>query len=259
MTLPPASALLGEHHNEVDSAAPSMQPGTVELLPDRTGPGPLVETFTLREPMSGFSHFIGTILAVAGLGALLAQASSPFRPWHFAGYAVFGTAMIMLYAASTLFHWLPLSEQGVLRLRKLDHIMIFLFIAATYTPFCLVPFRGAFGWTVLACIWVIAALGAVFKMYWVHVPKSLCVTLYLFAGWFSLVGIGPIFRVLQPRAIFWLFAGGAFYCIGALFYLLDRHSERPSSFGYHDVFHVFVMLGSSAHFWVIHHYIGAFE
>lgn len=258
MTLPAANASSGEHHNDDVGTAALMRPDTAEIVPVRTVMWPLAAPFTLREPMSGFTHFIGTILAVAGFFALLARASSPFRPWHFAGYAVFGTAMIMLYAASTLFHWLPLSREGVLRLRKLDHIMIFIFIAATYTPFCLVPFRGAFGWTVLTCIWVIAALGALFKTYWIHVPKSLCVTLYLFAGWFSLVGIGPIFRVLQPGAIFWLFAGGAFYCIGTLFYLLDRHEESPSSFGCHDVFHVFVMLGSSAHFWVIHHYIGAF-
>ena len=109
------------------------------------------------------------------------------------------------------------------------------------------------------CIWVIAVIGSIFKMFWIHVPKSLCVTLYLFAGWFSLVGTGPIFRVLQPWAVFWLFAGGASYCTGAMFYLLDRHDERPPLFGFHDVFHIFVILGSCAHFWVIYHYLGAFE
>ena len=215
--------------------------------------------FSLREPMSGLTHCAGAILAMAGLVILLIDASMNLTPWHLAGYAVFGIGMVLLYAVSTLFHWLTLSREGFARLRKLDHIMIFIFIAATYTPFCIVPFRGAFGWTILACIWTIAVLGAVFKVFWIHVPKGLCVMLYLFAGWFCLVGAGTILRVLQPWAIFWLIAGGASYCTGALFYLLDKHDERPPLFGYHDVFHVLVMLGSSAHFWVVYRYLGAFD
>ncbi|MCU0575899.1 MAG: hemolysin III family protein [Desulfobacterota bacterium] len=213
----------------------------------------------IREPMSGLTHCIGALFSAAGACLLFNEALNPFRPWHLTGYTVFGTAMVLLYVVSTLFHWLPLSSQGILRMRRLDHIMIFVFIAATYTPFCLVPFRGPFGWTVFACIWVIAALGAVFKFFWLHVPKRLCVMLYLFAGGFSLVGIGPILQTLQPWAIFWLAAGGLAYCIGAVFYVLDGNGETPPLFGYHEVFHLFVMLGSSAHFWVIYRYVNAFD
>jgi len=213
----------------------------------------------LREPMSGLTHLIGALLSVAGLWILMDEVSSPVRPWHLAGYGVFGIAMVLLYTISTLFHWLPFSKEGITRLRKIDHIMIFIFIAATYTPFCLVPFRGAFGWTMLTCIWLIAILGAVFKVFWIHVPKGLCVLLYLFAGWFSLAGTGPIFRTLQPWAIFWLFSGGISYCLGTLFYVLDTRDDRPPLFGYHDIFHLFVMCGSAAHFWVVYRYIGLFD
>jgi hemolysin III len=209
--------------------------------------------------MSGLTHFVGGMMALAGLPVLLATAVNPFRPWHFVSFAVFGTAMILLYAASTLFHWLPASRVGIVRLRKLDHIMIFIFIAATYTPFCLVPFRGPFGWTMLGCIWAIALCGSVFKLYWIHVPKWLCLSLYFFAGWFSLAGTGQILRTLQPGAIFSLLVGGASYCLGALFYALEKADEPPVLFGYHEAVHLFVILGSCAHFWVMYRYITAFS
>ena len=95
----------------------------------------------LREPMSGLTHCFGAVFAAIGLIALVLETTEPFRPWHVVAYSIFGTSMILLYVVSTLFHWLPLSVKKILLLRKLDHIMIFVFIAATYTPFCLIPFR----------------------------------------------------------------------------------------------------------------------
>jgi hemolysin III len=158
-----------------------------------------------------------------------------------------------------MFHWLPLSEEWVLKLRKLDHIMIFIFIAATYTPFCLIPFRGFFGWSMFASIWIIAGFGTIFKLYWIHMSKKLCLSIYLFAGFFSLTGTSHIVGLLQPWAIFWLAAGGLSYTIGASCYALEKPGEKPPFFGYHELFHIFVMLGSSAHFWVIYHYIIVFN
>ncbi len=219
-----------------------------------------IQTITkLREFVSGLTHCVGGVLAIIGLVLLVATASSPFRPWHLVTFTFYGTSMVLLYTISMLFHWLPLSEKGILRLRRLDHIMIFVFIAATYTPFCLIPFRGALGWSIFACIWAMAALGGVFKMYWIHVPKWLCLTPYFFAGCFAFIATGPIIRTLQPWAIFWLIAGGIFYSIGALFYALDKPEPTPRLIGYHDIFHVFVILGSIAHFWVIYRYINVFN
>jgi hemolysin III len=219
----------------------------------------LHEKTQLREPISGLTHCLGALLALYGLVLLVSETTHPVRPWHLATFSVFSIAMILMYTASTLFHWLPVSERRILQLRKLDHIMIFVFIAATYTPFCLIPFRGAFGWSLFLCIWVIAALGTVFKLYWIHVPKRLCLSIYFFAGFFSIVATGHIFRILQPWAIFWLAAGGLSYTIGAVFYALEKADDKPPLFGYHEIFHLFAMLGNAAHFWVIFRYITLFN
>ena len=217
------------------------------------------EKTKLREPISGLTHCLGALLSLYCLALLVSETTHPVRPWHLATFSVFGISMILLYTASAMFHWLPVSERRILQLRKLDHIMIFVFIAATYTPFCLIPFRGAFGWSIFLCIWVIAALGTVFKLYWIHVPKRLCLSIYLFAGFFSIVATGHIFRILQPWAIFWLAAGGLSYMIGALCYALEKAADKPPLFGYHEFFHLFVMFGSTAHFWVIFRYITLFD
>jgi hemolysin III len=217
------------------------------------------EKTQIRESMSGLTHFIGAILSTVGLTLLIMETARPLRPWHFATFMVFGLSMIALYTASTMFHWLPLSKEWILKLRKLDHIMIFIFMAATYTPFCLIPFRGVFGWSIFISIWIIAGLGAVFKLYWINVSKKLCISIYLFAGFFSLTATGHIVNLLQPWAIFWLAAGGLSYMIGVSFYALEKSVEKTPFFGYHELFHIFVMLGSTAHFWVIYRYIILFN
>lgn len=212
-----------------------------------------------REPLNGLTHFIAAALAVLGLILLVRETTHPFRPWHLTSFTIYGAGMISLYTVSTLFHWLPLSNDEASGFRKLDHIMIFVFMATTYTPFCLVPFRGAFGWTMLGCIWAITVLGAIFKIYWIHTPRWLCIAIYLSAGWFALTGIGPIVNILQPQAIFWLMTGGFLYTLGALIYAFKKPDPMPGFFGFHEIFHVLVMLGSGAHFWVVYRYVSAFD
>ena len=209
----------------------------------------------LREPVNGLTHFIGALLACAGLVVLVMKASDPVKPWHITTFSVFGAGMILLYTVSTLYHWLPLSEKGTARMRTLDHIMIFVLIAATYTPFCLIPFRGVFGWSLFGCIWFIAVVGTVFKLFWINSPRWISAGVYVLMGWIAIVGIDPMVRTLQPGAIFWLVAGGVLYSTGAVIYALKRPDPWPGWFGFHEIFHVFVILGSSAHFWVFYRYI----
>ena len=214
---------------------------------------------TLRDPMSGLTHCIGALLAVIGLIVLVIKASSPLKPWHLTTYCIFGIGMILLYTASTLYHWLPLSHDGTARLRKLDHMMIFVLIAATYTPFCLIPLRGVWGWSIFGTVWAVALIGIVFKVFWISSPRWLSALMYVFMGWIMIVGIVPLVRSLQAGALFWLFTGGVLYSSGALIYAMKRPNPIPRILGFHEIFHIFVMLGTLAHFWTIYHYVSAFN
>lgn len=213
----------------------------------------------LKDPLSGFTHFIGICLAAIGMVLLILESSDPVKPWHIATFIVFSTGMILLYLASTLYHWLPLSKEGSRLLKKFDHMMIFFLIAATYTPICLIPLRGPLGWGMFGAIWGIAAVGLFFKVFWIQAPRWLSATIYVLMGWLIIVGIVPLVEVLQPGAVFWLVNGGLLYTAGAVIYIIKRPDPWPSIFGFHEVFHIFVMAGSFSHFLVMYQYITLFD
>lgn len=209
----------------------------------------------IRDPISGLTHCIGCLLAVIGLVLLILKSNNPVKPWHIATFSVFSSGMILLYMASTLYHWLPLSEKGIQRLRRIDHIMIFVLIAATYTPICLIPLRDSIGWSLFSGVWGIAAIGLFIKVFWLQAPRWLSVTIYIVMGWLAILGIVPIVENLQPGAVFWLVTGGLFYTLGAVIYAVKRPDPWPAVFGFHEVFHLFVMAGSFSHFLMMYQYI----
>lgn len=211
----------------------------------------------LRDPMSGLTHCLGALLAVVGLALLLAESISPVKPWHIVTFSVFGVSMIGLYVASTCYHWIPYNEKRTQRLRKWDHIMIFFMIAGTYTPICLIPMRGVWGWSLFGVVWGVAIIGLVLKLFWMNAPRWLSTGTYILMGWLVLVGVYPLVQSLSPGALFWLTLGGVFYTIGGVIYALKRPNPWPNLFGFHEVFHIFVMLGSFAHFWVMYVYVAA--
>lgn len=209
----------------------------------------------LRDPMSGLTHCIGALLAVLGTVLLVVRASIPAMPWHIVTFSIFGGFMILLYLSSTLYHWLPLSETGTRVLRRIDHSMIFLYIAATYTPICLIPLRGGWGWSLFGCVWGIAVAGVFLKIFWLHAPRWLSTAIYLAMGWMVLVGIYPLVVNLETGALAWLVGGGLAYSVGAVIYACKRPDPWPNVFGFHEIFHLFVMLGSFCHFIVMYCYI----
>lgn len=209
----------------------------------------------VRDPMSGLTHFIGFCLAIAGLILLVLDSVDPLRTMHVVTFSVFGGGMILLYLASTLYHWLPLDERGTLYLRKLDHAMIFVYIAATYTPICLIGLKGAWGWSLFGSVWGLAVAGIITKLFWMNAPRWLSTAFYLGMGWLVIVGAAPLVRALQTGALFWLTLGGVMYSIGAAIYVVKRPDPWPRVFGFHEIFHVFVMAGSFCHFWVMYEYI----
>lgn len=209
----------------------------------------------LKDPVSGLTHFVGALLAVFGLVLLILRATDPVKPWHIVSYSIFGAGMIFLYTASTLYHWLDLSEKGNRRLHKFDHMMIFVLIAATYTPICLIPLRGGWGWSLFGVIWGLAIAGILFKIFWMDAPRWLTTGIYIFMGWIVIVGIYPLVTMLQTGALIWLAAGGLSYSVGAIIYGAKKPDPWPDFFGFHEVFHIFVMLGTFAHFWVMYEYV----
>ncbi len=209
----------------------------------------------LREPINGFTHFVGAILAVIGTIILINISLNPYKPAHLISFTIFGIGMILLYSTSTLYHWLKLSEDGVKQLRKADHIMIFVYIAATYTPICIVALRGTLGWSLLIAIWLFAIGGVIIKLFWMAAPRWLSTMIYVLMGWSAVVAIYPLINILPLAALLWLLGGGLFYTVGAIIYALKKPDLYPGLFGFHEIFHLFVMSGSFCHFWLMYKYI----
>jgi hemolysin III len=210
---------------------------------------------TLREPVNGLTHAAGGVLAVVGLGVLLATAASTGRLDQLLAFGIFGLSLVALYAASALYHLLPLSPAGVARLRRLDHMTIFVLIAGTYTPFCLLALDGGWRWGLLALIWSLALCGVMLKVRWMDAPRWLSVALYLGMGWIAVIAASALLRAVPSGGIAWVLSGGLVYSAGALAYGLKRPNPVPGVFGFHEVWHIFVLAGSACHFWAVLRYI----
>jgi hemolysin III len=199
-----------------------------------------------REPFNGLSHLTGALLGVAALVVLVNLARG--RPWHLSGFAIYGASLILLYTASTLYHSLPVGERAVRRLLMLDRIGIHLLIAGTYTPLCLVPLRGPWGWGLLGVVWGLALFGSLCELVWHAAPQWVSTSLYLVMGWLALFAFGPLLQTLTGAGLQWLVAGGIVYTVGAVICLTERPRLWPGAFGAHELWHLFVLAGSACHY-----------
>ncbi len=201
-----------------------------------------------REPVNSLTHLVGAVLSLAGLAVLLVLAWG--EPWRVSSFAVYGLTLVLLYTASGLYHGLNVGEPGLERLKRLDHIAIFALIAGTYTPITLVtlqPEHAAWGWVIFGVVWGFALLGVLFKLLWLAAPRWLYTGLYLLMGWMSLIAVIPITQAMPPGGLVWMALGGLFYTVGALIYALKR-PNFSSHFGFHELWHLFVLAGSFCHF-----------
>ncbi|MCG8616365.1 MAG: hemolysin III family protein, partial [Desulfobacterales bacterium] len=148
-----------------------------------------------------------------------------------------------------------LSEKTLLLFRKIDHIMIFMVIAGSYTPLCLVPLRGPWGWSLFGTVWGIAVIGVFLKIFFMNAPRWISTLIYLSMGWLCVIAIYPLVKTLPAMALFWLAAGGVFYSVGAVVYALKKPDPFPDVFGFHEIWHCFVILGSASHFWLSFNYV----
>ncbi|MEX2536878.1 MAG: hemolysin III family protein [Trueperaceae bacterium] len=205
--------------------------------------------FRLREPVNSITHFVGALLALAGSVVLVVH--SVGDPWKTSAFAIYGVTLVLLFVASTLLHALPVTGAAQLRLRILDHAAIFLLIAGSYTPLTLVTLReghAGWGWSLFAMAWGLALLGVVFKLFWIGAPRLFSTGLYLLMGWLAIVGIVPLVQALPVGGLMWLALGGAFYSVGAIIYGLKQPDPFPGRFGYHEIWHLFVLAGSACHY-----------
>ena len=209
----------------------------------------------MREPVSGLTHLLGVILSAVGLVLMIYYAATLGTVWHIVSFSIFGGSLILLYTASTLYHSLCISDKGVRVLRKIDHMMIFVLIAGTYTPICLVPLRGGWGYTMLITIWGIALSGIIMKLLWFDAPRWLYTIFYLIMGWLVVIAFWPMLKTIPLGGILWMVAGGLLYTIGAVIYGTKWPKLKSKVFGFHELFHVFVLYGSFCHFWVMFRYV----
>ena len=212
---------------------------------------------TIREPGSAITHYIGMLLSLIAAAPLLVKAEISGIPSALTAMGIFILTMILLYAASTVYHTLDV-KAGVLKVfRKLDHMMIFVLIAGTYTPICLLVLKGRVGMIMLALVWGIAVVGMVLKAFWVTCPKWFSSIIYVAMGWICLLVFPTLLRDLKTPAFLWLLAGGILYTVGGVVYALRLQAFNcvHKYFGSHEIFHLFVMAGSFCHFVVMYWYL----
>ncbi len=207
----------------------------------------------IREPVNGLTHFFAAIVALAGLIVLLVLGWQSLS--KIISFSIYGISLILLFTASATYHMVKAGPNIIGILRKLDHAAIFLLIAGTYTPFCVVMFTGFWRWGLLAIIWSLAIIGIVVKMFIMNAPRWLSTGVYIMMGWLCIAAIGEIFRVLPTGALVWLITGGVIYTLGAIVYITKTMNFLPGKFGFHEVWHILVILGALAHFIAIAFYI----
>lgn len=200
------------------------------------------------EKFNAVTHLVGAVLALAGAIVLVVLAAVHGDAWKVVSVTIYGVTLLLLYTFSTLYHSLRGRAKDVLR--ELDHQSIYLLIAGSYTPFCLVTLRGPWGWSLFGAVWGLAVLGSLQEFRPRNETRVLSVVIYVLMGWVVLVALFPLLRALGPAGFAWLAAGGLFYTIGIVFYALDSRLTHA-----HGVWHLFVLAGSIAHYFAILLYV----
>lgn len=210
----------------------------------------------VREPMNGFTHLAGAILSLVGLIAMVIKAvSESASSITLTAVIIFGISMILLYSASATYHLVIAREKVISFLRRLDHSMIFILIAGTYAPFCLVTLNGISGWILFSIIISAAICGVTFKLVWFDCPRWLSTGIYISMGWFIVFAAVPLSENLAPQGLWLLIIGGLLYTIGGIIYALKPAFLEFKYMGFHEIFHLFILAGSLAHFLSVYYFV----
>jgi hemolysin III len=213
-----------------------------------------------KDPGSAITHFIGMLMAIFSATPLLIRAAKQPDPVHLVSLAIFIISMIILYSASTIYHTFNLSDHANKILKKFDHMAIFVMIAGSYTPICLIVLKGKLGFSMFLLIWGMAIAGMIVKMFWIYCPKWVSSVIYIAMGWTCVLAFTQILNSLPKAGFFWLFAGGIIYTVGGVIYALKLplFNTKHKYFGSHEIFHLFVMGGSICHFILMYQFISIF-
>ena len=203
---------------------------------------------SIEEKLNVITHGIGLILSIVALVLLILHANEMGTSRHIVSFTIFGTSLILLYSASTFYHY---SQKPRIRrkLNILDHASIYVLIAGTYTPFTLVTLKGPLGWTIFGITWGIALVGVLLKLFYTGKYDKISTIAYVAMGWIIIFAVKPLIANLPLNGLYWLLAGGIFYTIGAILYSIKKVKYN------HAIFHVFVLLGSFSHFMAVYFYV----
>lgn len=209
----------------------------------------------MREPVSGLTHLFGAVLSLIGIIMLVITCLKNNMYSNIFALLIFGVSLVGLYSASSIYHLVNSSKKTTSILRRIDHCMIYILIAGTYTPICLISLKGKSGIILLLIIWSMAVAGIALKLLWFDAPRWLYTLFYVVMGWAAVFTISPLSKILPVLAMFYLFAGGISYTIGAVFYALKKPVFKNNMFGFHEIFHIFVLIGSAFHFALMFQYV----
>lgn len=213
-------------------------------------------THVTDEVFNTFSSGIAAVLSVIGVAALLYQAWAMDKPWHLLGFAVYGFGLISLFVLSALHHGVNASPRTEHLLRQLDYFAIFLMIAGNITPFCTILLRNTDrGLIVLGVFWFLAVAGIIVKGFFPQIPRWVTTLLYIGMGWVGVSIFHPLYQRLGWQAMAWLLIGGFFYMLGAVLYSFERPNPFPGKFGFHEIWHLFVIAGAATHFFMIYYFL----
>ncbi|MDX9851354.1 MAG: hemolysin III family protein [Anaerolineaceae bacterium] len=207
----------------------------------------------LREPISALTHLAAAVFSLLGLIVLLYFGWGDLQ--KIIPFVIYGISLILMFTSSGTYHMLIGRDSIILNLRKLDHSAIYLLIAGTYTPICIYFFNGFWQYGMLILIWSLAFIGIIVKLFVINAPRWITAGVYLVMGWLAIMGIQEILRTMPTAAILWMVIGGLFYSIGAIIYITKRLDFAPGKFGFHEVWHIFVILGAFSHFYLILRFI----
>ena len=213
--------------------------------------------FKIKDPVSAATHFAGFLISIPVMICLILKSVEEALPLHVVAFTVFGISLLLLYGASTIYHTMDVKKETEVKLKRIDHMMIFILIAGTYTPVCMIVLGDKTGWTMLTLVWGIAIVGIIINALWITCPKWFSSLHYIAMGWVCILAITKILSSMPRAGFMWLLAGGIIYTIGGIIYALKLpiFNNRHKNFGSHEIFHLFVMAGSACHFIVMYAYL----